>query len=209
MREPDSSEMEAPETLPGVGEAICHCRACPIGALDNRAVMGEGPRDAPLMIVGEQPGDVEDRAGRPFVGPAGRLLDQRLAKAGIERERAYLTNAVKHFKFARRGKRRLHTSPTTGEIDTCRWWLERERAIVAPRLVLALGVSAARGVLGKTVRISRSRGEGIALDDGAEAWVTAHPSYLLRLSGEKKAEQGRLFDADLAAVKDRLEQLTR
>jgi DNA polymerase len=198
---------ERPETLAGIDKAIHACRMCPIGLLDNHAVMGEGPRDAALMIVGEQPGDQEDEAGRPFVGPAGQLLDRHLEHAGIDRRAAYVTNAVKHFKFVQRGKRRLHQSPTAKEIDICRWWMEGERAIVQPKLVLAMGASAARGMLGKTVSISKARGAAMPLDDGSELWVTAHPSYLLRLDGPAREEQARLFDADLAAVKERLEEL--
>ncbi|RJY08376.1 UdgX family uracil-DNA binding protein [Aurantiacibacter aquimixticola] len=198
---------ERPETLAAIETAIHGCRKCPIGDLDNQAVMGEGPRDADLMIVGEQPGDQEDQAGRPFVGPAGQVLDAGLEAAGIARDGAYVTNTVKHFKYVQRGKRRIHQSPTAKEIDTCRWWQEAEREIVKPKLVLALGASAARGLLGKTVSISKARGEPIPLDDGSELWVTAHPSYLLRLDGEAKAEQERLFAADLAAVRERLAEL--
>jgi len=159
------------------------------------------------MIVGEQPGDQEDLAGRPFVGPAGQLLDDHLTHAGIDRNAAYVTNAVKHFKFAWKGKHRLHQSPAAKEIDTCRWWLEAERALVQPRLVLALGASAARGLLGRTVSVGRERGRAIMLDDGAELWVTVHPSYLLRLEGAAREEQARLFAADFAAVKERLAEL--
>lgn len=199
---------ERPASLDAIDKAIHACRMCPIGFLDNQAVMGEGPRDAALMIVGEQPGDQEDLAGRPFVGPAGQLLDRHLERVGIDRRAAYVTNAVKHFKFVPRGKRRLHQSPTTKEIDICRWWVEGERALVQPKLILAMGASAARGMLGKTVSISKARGAPIALEDGSELWVTAHPSYLLRLDGPARDEQSRLFDADLAAVKERLEELT-
>ena len=204
-----SGEFEKrPDTLEAIDKAIHACRKCPIGVLDNHAVMGEGPRDAALMIVGEQPGDHEDQAGRPFVGPAGKLLDQHLDRAGIDRRSAYVTNAVKHFKYVpkivRGGKRRLHQNPQAKEIDTCRWWIEAERAIVQPKLVLAMGASAARGLLGRTVSISKVRGAPIPLDDGSELWVTAHPSYLLRLDGPAREEQARLFDADLAAVKARL-----
>jgi len=198
---------ERPETLAAIDKAIHACRKCPIGELDNQAVMGEGPQNAALMIVGEQPGDQEDQSGRPFVGPAGQLLDVHLEKAGIDRQAAYVTNTVKHFKYVQRGKRRLHQSPGAKEIDTCRWWIESERAIVQPKLVLAMGASAARGMLGKTVSISKARGSPIALEDGSELWITAHPSYLLRLEGPAREEQARLFDADLAAVKERLEEL--
>ncbi|UVI38750.1 UdgX family uracil-DNA binding protein [Qipengyuania spongiae] len=198
---------ERPETLAAIDRAIHACRKCPIGELDNEAVMGEGPRDAALMIVGEQPGDQEDQAGKPFVGPAGQLLNQHLERAGIDRGAAYVTNTVKHFKYVQRGKRRLHQSPGAKEIDTCRWWIESERAIVQPKLVLAMGASAARGMLGKTVSISKARGAPIPLEDGSELWITAHPSYLLRLDGAAREEQARLFDADLAAVRERLEEL--
>jgi DNA polymerase len=198
---------ERPASLEGIDRAIHACRNCPIGALDNRAVMGEGPLNASLMIVGEQPGDQEDQAGSPFVGPAGQLLDTYLTRAGIDRGAAYVTNAVKHFKFVWKGKHRLHQSPGAKEIDTCRWWLEAERTIVQPRLVLALGASAARGLLGKTVSITKVRGEPLALEDGTELWVTAHPSYLLRLDGDSREMQAALFAADLAAVKERLVEL--
>ena len=203
---------DRPESLEAIGAAIETCRKCPIGCLQNRAVMGQGLTSTDqdfsgLMIVGEQPGDIEDQEGRPFVGPAGQLLDTHLERAGIDRTRAYVTNAVKHFKFVQRGKRRLHQSPTAKEIDTCRWWIESERELVKPRLVLVMGASAARGLLGKTVSISRVRGAPIPLEDGSELWVTAHPSYLLRLDGDARDRQAALFDADLAAVKQRLAEL--
>ena len=200
---------ERPETLAAIDKAISACRKCPIGLLDNHAVMGEGPQDAALMIVGEQPGDQEDMKGRPFVGPAGQLLDDHLQTAGIDRSAAYVTNAVKHFKYVQRGKRRIHQSPAAKEIDTCRWWMESERAIVQPKLVLAMGASAARGMLGKTVSISNARGAPIQLEDGSELWVTAHPSYLLRLDGAARDEQVRLFDNDLRAVRQRLEEIAQ
>lgn len=198
---------EPPATLSGIETAIHACRRCPIGFLDNQAVMGEGPKKATLMVVGEEPGDQEDRAGKPFVGPSGQLLDSYLVEAGIDRGQVYVTNAVKHFKFVWRGKRRLHQSPTAGEIDTCRFWLEGELDIVKPRIVLALGASAARGVLGKTVSITKARGTPHPLEDGRELWITAHPSYLLRLKDEPKEQQERLFRADLAAVAERLAEL--
>lgn len=198
---------ERPNSLAGIERAIHQCRRCPIGLLDNQAVPGEGLKRSTLMVVGEQPGDQEDLAGKPFVGPSGQLLDRYLEQAGIDRKQTYVTNAVKHFKFVQRGKRRLHQSPTAKEIDICRWWLEGEREIVRPKVVLALGASAARSMLGKTVSISKARGEPHPLEDGSELWVTAHPSYLLRLDGEAKEKQERLFRADLAAVKERLEEL--
>jgi len=200
---------ERPKSLAAIDEAIHACRRCPIGLLDNRAVMGEGPKTAELMIVGEQPGDQEDLAGRPFVGPAGKVLDAALERAGIDRRRVYVTNAVKHFKYVPRGKRRLHQSPTAREIDICRWWNEAERAIVRPQLILALGGTAARGVLGKSVTIGKMRGAPHPLEDGSELWVTAHPSYLLRLKDAMKDQQERLFQADLAAVAERLTELAR
>lgn len=195
------------ETLEAVEKAISICRKCSIGELDNHAVMGEGPHNAALMIIGEQPGDKEDFGGRPFIGPAGQLLNKHLQIAGIDRSAAYLTNTVKHFKYVPRGKRRIHQSPTAKEIDTCRWWIEAERTIVKPKLILALGASAARGMLGKTVSITRARGEPVPLPDGSELWITAHPSYLLRLDGEGLKTQEKLFEADLAAVAKRLAEL--
>lgn len=198
------AERARPASLTEIARSITACRDCAIADCGTRAVAGEGAPQARLMIVGEQPGDQEDVAGRPFVGPAGQLLDDYLARAGIDRAGAYVTNAVKHFKFVWKVKHRLHQSPTAREIDTCRWWLEAERALVRPRIVLALGASAARGLLGRTVSVNRERGRAILLDGGAELWVTVHPSYLLRLDGEARAEQAVLFAADLAMVRERL-----
>jgi len=200
-------EREQPRSLEAIASAISICRDCAIAKCGTRAVMGEGDQGAALMIVGEQPGDHEDEQGRPFVGPAGQLLDKYLAETGIDRSAAYVTNAVKHFKFIQRGKRRLHQSPVAKEIDTCRWWLEAERAVVRPRIVLALGASAARAILGKTVSISKARGQPVALEEGSELWVTAHPSYLLRLDGDAREEQAMRFAADLAAVQARLNEV--
>lgn len=196
-----------PQTLAETRLAIEQCRRCSICELGTRAVMGEGPANAPLMIIGEQPGDEEDRTGRPFVGPAGQLLDRFLAQAGIDRQAAYVTAAVKHFKFVQRGKRRLHQTPHAKEIDMCRWWLEAERRIVKPKLVLALGASAARSLLGRTVSIASARGGPKILDDGSELWITTHPSYLLRLGEEARQFQEELFDRDLAAVERRLREV--
>jgi len=198
---------EQPQNLGDLRSAVQVCRRCPICTGDTRAVLGEGPAQASLMILGEQPGDHEDLAERPFVGPAGQLLDEHLSQAGIDRRAAFVTNSVKHFKYVQRGKRRLHQTPHAKEIDICRWWLEAERVIVRPKLVLALGASAARGVLGKTVSVGSARGLPQRLDDGSELWITVHPSYLLRLEGDAREAQARLFRADLAAVKARLTQL--
>ncbi len=151
-------------------------------------MFGEGPADARLMLVGEQPGDQEDIAGRPFVGPAGHILDRALADAGIDRATIYVTNAVKHFKFEPRGKRRIHRKPDGGEIAACRFWLEQERALVRPAVTVLLGASAAQAVLGRTVTISRVRGSAIALHAGV-AFVTVHPSYLLRLPDQASRER--------------------
>jgi len=198
---------DRPATLSELGQAVEQCRRCPIGCNGTRAVAGEGPLRPSLMIVGEQPGDIEEQEGRPFIGPAGQLLDRHLAQAGIERERAWVTNAVKHFKFMPRGKRRLHQSPTAGEIDTCRWWLDSERSLIKPRLTLALGASAARGLLGKTVSIQRERGRAMSLPDGSELWISAHPSYLLRLDGAAQENETRKFAHDLQQVALRLAEI--
>ncbi|MFM6830098.1 MAG: UdgX family uracil-DNA binding protein, partial [Novosphingobium sp.] len=198
---------DRPKSLNEVGDAIRACRRCAIGCNGTSAVMGEGPTDPILMIVGEQPGDQEELQGRPFVGPAGQLLRAHLATTGINAERAYVTNAVKHFKFARQGKRRLHQSPTAGEIDMCRWWIESERALVRPQIVLALGASAARSLLGKTVSVQAERSKPRTLDDGSELWISTHPSYLLRLEGESRAQEERKFINDLKRVAKRLSQL--
>jgi DNA polymerase len=196
-----------PKSLRAIGEAIEECRRCPIGCNGTHAVMGEGPGDAALMIVGEQPGDHEEEQGRPFVGPAGQLLGTYLEQAGIERDRTYVTNGVKHFKFVQRGKRRLHDKPNAGEIDTCRWWLDGERGLIQPQLILALGASAARATLGKAVSVQKMRGTPHALEDGSELWITVHPSYLLRLRDEEKLAEQRRFSADLHAVSQRLAEL--
>ena len=193
-----------PADLAGISEAIQRCRRCPIGCNGTRAVAGEGLAGAPLMVVGEQPGDVEETEGRPFVGPAGQVLMQHFEHAGIDRARAYVTNAVKHFKFEPRGKRRIHKTPTAKEIDICRFWLDAERALVKPRVILALGASAARGLLGRTVSLEAMRGQPHPLDDGSELWVTNHPSYLLRLQDGQRDEAERRFAADLAKVAGRL-----
>jgi DNA polymerase len=164
-------------------------------------VFGEGPADARVMFVGEQPGDQEDLAGRPFVGPAGQLWDRALAEAGLDRQRVYVTNAVKHFKFEPRGKRRIHQKPEAPEIDACRHWLAIERAAIAPRLLVMLGATAARAVLGRVVTISRERSRPFALSATETGFVTVHPSYLLRLPDEaSRAREYEAFVADLRAI---------
>jgi DNA polymerase len=190
-----------------VREEARGCTRCHLYKHATQTVFGEGPVDAPLMFVGEQPGDQEDLAGRPFVGPAGQLFDRALGDAGIDRGQAYVTNAVKHFKFERRGKRRIHSKPDAGEIEACRWWIEQERTILRPTLTVALGATAARSLFGKAVTITATRGRAHALAEGGEAWVTVHPSFLLRVQDDKEAEYAK-FVADLKRIKQRLEELT-
>ncbi|MGL4314503.1 MAG: UdgX family uracil-DNA binding protein [Sphingomonas sp.] len=178
------------------------CTRCSLYKPATQTVFGEGPVSAELMLVGEQPGDQEDVAGRPFVGPAGQVLDRALAQAGIDRGRLYITNAVKHFKFVPRGPRRIHDKPDTAEIDACRWWIEQERMILRPRLTVALGATAARSLFGRTVTISRERGRAIELPDGGgTGWITVHPSFLLRIDDKARAdEEYARFVSDLAAA---------
>ena len=184
------------------------CTRCPLHRDATQAVFGEGPLNAPLLFIGEQPGDQEDLAGRPFVGPAGHLFDAALAEAGVDRARAYVTNAVKHFKYELRGKRRIHQTPDAGEVQACRWWLTQELDIIRPRLIVALGATAARAMLGKAVTISRARGQAIALGSGAEGWVTIHPSYLLRLpDAAKAAEERARFVEELRMIGERAKAL--
>jgi DNA polymerase len=183
-----------------------HCTRCDLYKCATQTVFGEGPLDAPILFVGEQPGDQEDLAGRPFVGPAGRIFDGALADAGLDRARTYVTNAVKHFKFVRHGKRRIHDKPNGGEIATCRWWLQQELALVRPLLTVALGATAARALFGKVVTISGLRGRGHALPEGGEAWVTVHPSFLLRVRDDREAQYARFVD-DLARIGARAKAL--
>lgn len=180
------------------------CTRCPLHGPATQTVFGEGPIDAGLMFVGEQPGDQEDLAGTPFVGPAGQLFDRALAEAGVDRARTYVTNAVKHFKFEQRGKRRIHSKPNGAEIDACRWWIDQERDLVKPPVTVALGATAARSLMGKVVTIGATRGRALALADGSEAWVTVHPSYLLRIEDRQKAdEEYARFVEDLRRVGER------
>jgi probable DNA metabolism protein len=165
------------------------CTRCPLHRCATQTVFGEGPVNAEVMLVGEQPGDQEDIAGRPFVGPAGQLLDKALAEAGIARAKTYVTNAVKHFKFEQRGKRRLHAKPNAGEIEACRWWYDRERELVRPAMTIALGATGARAMLGKAVTISETRDRSHSLADGSKGRVTVHPSYLLRIDDRDRADE--------------------
>ena len=179
-------------------EEAADCRACPLYENATQTVFGEGPQTARIMLVGEQPGDKEDLAGKPFVGPAGQMLDRALEEAGIDRRKVYVTNAVKHFKFVPRGKIRLHQKPNTPEIKACRQWYERELAAIKPDLVVAMGATAAQSVFGKITPINKNRGRPIDLDDGTRALVTVHPSYLLRLpDADAKAREYRRFVEDL------------
>ncbi|RZJ18598.1 MAG: DUF4130 domain-containing protein [Brevundimonas sp.] len=200
----------APDTLTALDAAVQGCRRCPLWRDATQGVCGEGPARADLMIVGEQPGDQEDLAGRPFVGPAGRVLDAAVAEAGLARDRAFVTNAVKHFKHEPRGKRRLHRTPDAGEVAACRWWLDHERRLIRPKVILALGGTAALGVLDRKVAVTKERGTPIPLDDGALLMITVHPSYLLRIPDEagKAAERAR-FVQDLTATQALLHSLQR
>ena len=185
------------ERLAALRAEAADCRACPLWKDATQTVFGEGPSHAPIMLVGEQPGDKEDLAGKPFVGPAGQVLNRALEEAGIDRDKVYVTNAVKHFKFVPRGKIRLHQKPSTPEIKACRQWYERELAAIKPALVVAMGATAAQSVLGKITPIGKNRGHLIDIDE-AKALVTVHPSYLLRLpDAEAKEREYANFVKDL------------
>lgn len=193
---------EANDSIADLAAEAEHCTRCPLYRNATQAVFGEGPTPAALMLVGEQPGDQEDQIGRPFVGPAGRLLDQALIAAGLDRTSIYVTNAVKHFKHEERGKRRLHRKPNQGEVKACRWWLRLELAVVKPRLVVALGATAARSVMGRTVVLARERGMVVTLAEGCKGMVAIHPSAILRIPDEEartKALQSLIFDLTKAA----------
>jgi probable DNA metabolism protein len=189
---------DAPATLSEFNAQLAACRLCPLWRHATQAVPGVGKSSAQIMLVGEQPGDQEDLAGLPFVGPAGKVLDGALEAADLPRAALYVTNAVKHFKFEPRGKRRLHKKPNAGEIDTCRWWLAHEIGLVKPKLIVALGATAAASILQRPVKISAERGRPLTLSDGSHVLVTVHPSYLLRLPDEAVAARERqLFVEDL------------
>jgi DNA polymerase len=179
------------------------CRRCHLYGPATQMVFGEGPAHAKVVFIGEQPGDQEDVIGRPFVGPAGQLMDRAMEEAGIDRRVVYITNAVKHFKFEPRGKRRLHKTPEAGEIQACRFWLDVELVRLRPRLVVVMGGTAARAVLGRAVTITRERGRPIELPSGQIAFVTVHPSFLLRLPDENaRTREYRAFVADLGKIAD-------
>ena len=189
---------QPPQTLDALNRLIA--AAPPMVEGGTRAVLGEGPVGAAIAFVGEQPGDREDIGGRPFVGPAGQLLDRMLAEAGIDRSDTYLTNAVKHFKFVQRGKRRLHQRPTAGEVKHYRWWLRTELDLVAPRLVVALGATAVLALAGKALPITANRGETIF--DNRRGYITVHPSYLLRIPDPAdKAAATDAFRTDLERIR--------
>jgi uracil-DNA glycosylase len=202
----DLRKTDVGRSLAEVREQAAHCRDCPLWKHATQTVFGVGGRSARIMLVGEQPGDQEDRTGKPFVGPAGKLLDRALTDAAIDRKATYVTNAVKHFKFEPRGKRRIHKKPSELEIRACHQWLERELALVRPALVVALGATAARAVFGRATAVEKNRGHIIAgaqtknaLD--ADLLVTVHPSFLLRVPDEDRDAAYARFVADLKLIR--------
>ncbi|APH73835.1 UdgX family uracil-DNA binding protein [Aquibium oceanicum] len=199
---PDDEGANA-STIPELRAAAEGCRRCPLWRDATQTVFGEGPEKAKVVFVGEQPGDQEDLAGKPFVGPAGKMLDAVLAEAEVDRSEVYVTNGVKHFKFEPRGKRRIHAKPNAGEVKACRWWVDKELAILKPTLAVALGATAAQSLLGKTVPITKMRGQVVEREDGLRVFLTIHPSYILRIPepADKEAERGR-FLADMRAVRE-------
>ena len=213
-RSPDRPPL-GPVVLPlqpdaGLQEAVheaADCHRCHLHELASQTVFGEGPAHAKVMFVGEQPGDQEDIIGRPFVGPAGQIMDRAMEEAGIDRRTVYITNAVKHFKFVPRGKRRIHQTPESPEIQACRFWLDVEQVRLRPKLVVAMGGTAARALLGRAVTITRERGRKLELPDGQAAFVTVHPSFLLRVPDEDaKEREYRAFVADLRKVAELIEE---
>ena len=188
-------------TLPKLREAAAGCRACPLWENATQTVFGAGTRNSAAMFVGEQPGDREDLEGAPFVGPAGRLLDEALARAGIERQAVYVTNAVKHFKWEPRGKRRIHAKPSWSEMTACRPWIEAELAVVRPDVLVCLGATAAQSLLGRQFRVTKQRGEWIESDLAEYVTATIHPSAILRQrDDESRHREMEAFVADLELV---------
>jgi uracil-DNA glycosylase len=193
-------------TLPKLREAANGCRGCHLYEDATQTVFGAGLKRARVMMVGEQPGDREDREGAPFVGPAGRMLDRGLADAGIDRADLYVTNVVKHFKFVQRGKRRIHQTPVMEEINACRPWLDAELAQVRPEVLVCLGATAAKALLGRSFRVTKSRGEFVDSDLAPLTTATVHPSSILRArSDEEREEAYREFVADLLVIAERLQ----
>jgi len=191
----------ARKTLPGLREAEQDCRGCDLYRHATQAVGGEGPRSSTIVFIGEQPGDEEDKMGRPFVGPAGRLLDRALAEAGIDRSKVYVTNAVKHFKFEERGKRRIHKKPSDSESTACRPWLEAELALIRPEVIVCLGATAARSVFGRDYRVTKERGEIVPHAWAPHATSTVHPSAILRAPDEEQRHlEYQRFVEDLKKV---------
>jgi uracil-DNA glycosylase len=188
-------------SLTALREASRGCRACPLWRTGTQTVFGEGLKASRLLLVGEQPGDKEDLEGRPFVGPAGRLLDEALEEAGIDRADAYVTNAVKHFKWVGRGKRRIHQKPNASEIAACRPWLEAELTVVTPRVLVCLGATAAQALLGRGIRVTRDRGRRLETTLAPVAFATVHPSSILRApDAEARRREHALFVDDLRAA---------
>src|SRR5215211_5948709 len=186
-------------SLASLREAAAGCQACPLWRTGTQTVFGEGEARSELMLVGEQPGDREDREGHPFVGPAGRLLDEALEEAGIDRTRAYVTNVVKHFKWQARGKRRIHAKPAWSEIAACRPWLEAELTVVKPEVLVCLGATAAQALLGRSFRVTRERGRPIASDLAPNVVATIHPSAVLRADDREKEFRGLIDDLRVVA----------
>ena len=192
-------------SIPRLREAAAGCRACPLHQAATQTVFGKGRGSARLMLVGEQPGDREDREGEPFVGPAGRVLDEALAEAAIDRKDAYVTNVVKHFKWRPAGKRRLHQTPRANEIEACRPWIEAELAVVGPRALVCLGATATKALLGSKVRVMRDRGRLIDSDLAPVVTVTVHPSAILRIREEDERQMAREeLISDLAFVAEQM-----
>jgi uracil-DNA glycosylase family protein len=188
-------------SLRGLKEAAAGCTACPLHEAGTQTVFGEGLVRAEILFVGEQPGDREDREGKPFVGPAGRLLDKALEEVGIDRRLAYVTNVVKHFKWTPKGKRRIHAKPNWSEIAACRPWLDAEIEVVEPRVIVCLGATAAQALLGRDFRVTRRRGEVVDSDYGVPAIATVHPSSILRAEDEEREHEYAAFVDDLAAIR--------
>jgi uracil-DNA glycosylase len=202
QKSPEAAADAEYSSIDDTRDAAKGCRRCPLWRDATQTVFGEGPEAAKVVLVGEQPGDQEDIAGKPFVGPAGKVFDAILDDAGIDRLKVYVTNAVKHFKFEPRGKRRIHSKPNAGEVQACRWWLDKELALIKPNLVVALGATAAQSLLGRAVPVTKMRGQVIEREDGVRVFVTIHPSFILRIrEPQDKAAERERFLRDMRAVK--------